>query len=93
LRQAVQSLRTKYDINIGRAFDDGIAFLRGDTATDTDQQIRLLRFSSRRRPRSENTFRMLFHARCRYSAESRQHHPEIGFYHAISGIQHVCHFV
>ena len=44
IRQAVQGLRAKDHIDIRRPVDNGLAFLTGDTATDTNDQIRFLRF-------------------------------------------------
>jgi hypothetical protein len=38
LRQAVQRLRAEHDVDIGRALDDGRAFLAGHAAADADQQ-------------------------------------------------------
>ena len=37
LRQAVQRLRAEHHVDIGRALDDGRAFLAGDAAADADQ--------------------------------------------------------
>lgn len=41
VRQAVQGLRAEDDIDVGRAFDDRFTFLRGDTAGDPDDEIRI----------------------------------------------------
>ena len=43
LRQAMQGLRTEYQIDIRRALDQGGAFLACDTAADADHEIRLVR--------------------------------------------------
>jgi hypothetical protein len=42
LRQAVQGLRAEHQVDIGRAFDDGRAFLAGHAAADADQHALLL---------------------------------------------------
>src|SRR5690606_4318808 len=39
--QAVQGLRAKHHVYIGRALDDRLALLAGDAATDADDQPRL----------------------------------------------------
>ena len=41
LRQAVQGLRAEHQIDVGRALDDGFAFLGGHAAAHADQQIRI----------------------------------------------------
>ena len=41
-RQTVQRLRPKYQIDIGRTFDDIGTFLTGDAAADADQKFRTL---------------------------------------------------
>ncbi len=40
----MQGLRAEHQIHIGRAFQDGFAFLRGHAAADADQQIGVFRF-------------------------------------------------
>ncbi len=42
--QAMQSLRTEHDIDIRRALDDGITFLRCNATTDADHEVRLVAF-------------------------------------------------
>ena len=46
IRQAVQGLRTEHHVDERCALDNGIAFLRGHTATHTDLQIRIFGFQA-----------------------------------------------
>ena len=39
LRQAVQRLRPEHQVHVGRALDDGLAFLRGHAAADADDHV------------------------------------------------------
>src|SRR5690606_2630778 len=39
LRQAVQGLRAEHQVHVGRALDDGFAFLRGHAAADADDDV------------------------------------------------------
>ncbi|SUA24881.1 Uncharacterised protein [Neisseria gonorrhoeae] len=58
--QAVQRLRAENHVNIRRAFDDVFAFLRGDAAGNADDEAGVFSLSGRTRPKSENTFPVLF---------------------------------
>lgn len=62
VRQAVQGLRAEDDIDVGRAFDDRFTFLRGDTAGDPDDEIRIFPAQCfvETWPRSEKTFSCAF---------------------------------
>ncbi len=92
LGQAVQGLRAKHHIDVGRAADDFLALLAGHTAADADQHA--LFFQMPHAPEvGEHLFLRLFAHRA--GVEQNQ----VGLLHvggglvALGGGQHIGHFV
>jgi hypothetical protein len=92
LRQPVQGLRAEHEVDIGRALDDGRAFLAGHAAADADQHALLLQVLDAAEVGEDLLLRLLAH---RAGVEEDQ----VGLLDigrglvALGGTQHVGHLV
>ncbi|MNT15833.1 hypothetical protein D3C72_1509090 [compost metagenome] len=90
----MQRLRAEHHVDIRRALDDGVTFLRGHAATHADQQVRLGQFQLAQPAQVGKHFFLRLFA---HGAGIEQDHigifRRVGAYQAIGGAQHVGHLV
>ena len=94
LRQPVQGLRTKYQIDIWRTLHYFCAFLAGDATPYAYEKIRVGRFKM---PDASQIMKYLFLGFLPHRAGVEQDHIGLGgiicFFHALRVMQHVRHLV
>jgi hypothetical protein len=92
MRQTVQGLRAEHHVDIGRALDNGSAFLAGDAAAHADQHALGLEVLDAAQVAEDLFLRLFAH---RAGVEQNQ----VGLVHvlrglvAFGGMQHVAHLV
>ena len=90
--QAVQRLRAEHHIDIGRARDDGRAFLAGDAAADADQHALGLQVLDAAQV-AEDLFLRLFAHRAGVEQDQVGLVDVLRVLVALGGVQHVAHLV